>query len=275
MSWHVDPAAARRYTQRGLDPASAASLEAHVLRCGECRAAVNAAAVADADADLIDHLWSEIVETLDQPRAGWIERLLMLLGLSDVSARVVAATTRSRWTYLLAIAVSFGLALVASRSGDEQLFGFFLVVAPLGPLVASATAYGLSSDPAYDLLTTVPTRSLRMLLVRTAATVVPALLLTAIATLLLLDHGWLAVAWLLPSLALALAALALSTWVTIETAAVIVAAAWLTPPIVTWFPVIVWLEVLGGRAQFASVMIAGCAAIITALRHSKFDYKEA
>jgi hypothetical protein len=255
--WHVDDVAARRYVDRALDPTDAASVDAHLLHCEPCRAAVSAA-MGDG---VLDVVWHKVDVALDRPRLGLLERLLVALGMSGSTARMVAATSRSRWSYLVAVASSFALALLASRPGAEDAFGLFLVVAPLGPLVATATAFGRWADPAYELLGTVPSSPLRLLLVRAVAAVAPALALTALSSLWLVDHGWLAVTWLVPSLALSTAALALSRWVAVEVAATVLGAVWLMAPALLRLRSDDLLGLLSGPGQVASAAVVALAAL--------------
>jgi hypothetical protein len=275
MSWHVDDTTAARYVRRDLGPADAASVEAHLVHCSPCRGVVGGLAGGVIGGPRLEDVWAGIVDVLDQPQLGTVERLLVRLGLSETAARVIAATPRARWSYLFAVALSMIVAVVAVRSGDQRTFGVFLLVAPLAPLVATATAFGPRSDPTHHLVATLPMPSLRVLLLRTAATVTPAVVLTAASSLWLADQGWLAAAWLLPALALALAALALSSWVAIEVAAILVGGAWVTVPIVLRLPVADLLDLLGGPAQLAAVLVATGAVVVTVSRRSAFDYQEA
>lgn len=275
MSWHVHATTMARYVQRGLDATSAASVEAHLMGCARCRAEVGALAAGPAQGPRLDEVWDSIVDVLDQPELGRVERALVRFGLTEAAARVIAAAPRARWAYLTAVVVSLLAAVTAARSGHDPLLGAFLLVAPLGPLLATATAFGRRSDPTYELVATLPTPSLRILLLRTAATVTPAIVLTAASSLWIVDEGWLAAAWLLPALALALAALALSSWIAIELAATLLGGAWLAVPIVSQLAAADVLDVLGGPAQLASACAVAGAAAVTVLRRSAFDYQEA
>jgi hypothetical protein len=271
MSWHVDDATADRYLAHRLDATGAASVEAHLLSCGTCRATVGGSA----DAEVLEQVWTGIVDTLDQPKLGLVERALVRLGLSDSTTRALAGTSRVRWSWLAAVALSLVLAAYTAASSHEQFFGAFLVVAPLGPLLATATAFGRRSDPTYGLVATVPTSSLRLLLLRTTAAVVPAMVLTALAIPWLLDEGWLTAAWLLPSLALCLAALALAHWMPIEMAAGLIGGAWLVVPIGLQLPLAELLDVFAEPVQVLSVVTIGVAVVVTVARRRTFDYREA
>ena len=167
MTWHVDTEAARHYANRRLDSTAAASVESHLLACDVCRAKVGN----EVDDGVLSFVWSEITDALDRPRLGWAERLLRRLGCSDTTSRIVVATTAARWSYAVAVAMSVAMAIMASRSGDDRSFEAFLMLAPIGPLVATAGAYGRWIDPAHALLSTTPTSTLRIVLIRTVASV--------------------------------------------------------------------------------------------------------
>ena len=55
MTWHADPTQLAGYSRGDLDPARAASVEAHLLRCDRCRSAL-AARTPDAETD---RAWAE------------------------------------------------------------------------------------------------------------------------------------------------------------------------------------------------------------------------
>lgn len=271
MTWHIDETSAARYAARGLDATGAASVESHLLACDECRATV----AGQVDSLLLDEIWLSLTEALDQPTVSWFERVLERIGCSDVTARVVGATTRARWSFLVAVSCSLLLALIAAQSPHEQFFGLYLIVAPLGPLVATAGAFGRWSDPAYAIVTTSPTSSLQIMLVRIVASVLPALALTALTVPWVIDRGWLAIAWLLPSLALASGALALSAWIDIERAAIGLGIAWLVPPMLLRLQLHGVLELLGAPAQLISVLALVTAVGVITTQRDTFDHWEA
>ena len=271
VSWHVDETSAAHYAARGLDASNVASVESHLLACDRCRATVSA----QVDHTLLDAIWSSVTDQLDQPAVSRFEQVLRWTGCSDATARIVAATTRARWSYLIAVGFSLFLAVSAAQSSGEQSFGLYLVVAPLGPLVATAGAFGRWSDPAYALVMTSPTSSLRILLVRLVTSVLPAIALTALSVPWVIDRGWLAIAWLLPSLALATGALALSSWIDIERAAIGLGLAWLVPPMLLRLQLHRLLELLGTPAQLISVLVLVTAVGIVTTRRNTFDHWEA
>jgi hypothetical protein len=269
MTWHLEATTASRYSDRRTDPAIASSVEAHLMACEPCRIMVNDSVPRTELASI----WRGIEDVLDVPRLGWLERVMMALGSSDLTARTIGATARSRWAYLLLVAFNVMLAITASRSANpEPMLLAFLFLAPVGPLFATASAFG-RWDPVHALQSTLPTSTLHTILVRTAATVVPAVILTAAATPWLAARGWLAVAWLLPALALALTALALSSWIEIEKAAVLVVGAWAGVALVLRFRASQLIDAYVGPLQLACAVAVAAAAITTMARRTEYDYR--
>ena len=194
MSWHLDVAEAHRYADREVDVVAAASIEAHLTTCADCRALVGA----HVDGSVLAEIWLRIDDQLDERRIAVGRLGLRRLGLDPTWSRLLTATTATRWSYLSAVTLSLAFAALAALHGGTSAFAAFLVVAPLGPLVAVGTAFGRWSDPAYELLGTVPMSGWRLLLWRVVASVVPALALTALSIPLSIDRGWYSLAWLAP-----------------------------------------------------------------------------
>lgn len=276
MTWHVDTTSARRYAERRLDPVGAASVEAHLEQCATCRDVVGGALTGD-DVAVLDGVWAALTERLDEPRLGWMESVLRRVGVGDVTARVIAATGGARRSYAIAVLASLVLAIVASRSPYDGVFALFLVISPLGPVVVTAAAFSMRRDPTGQLAASLPVPSLRTLLVRTVAAATPAVVLTASSVPWLLDRGWLAVGWLLPSVALVVAALALSSWMSIEAAASAVAGGWLTAVLGMW----AWMaapdlvDALTGPVQAGSLVAVAVGAAVMIVRRSAYDYRRA
>ena len=271
MTWHVDEESALRYVARGLDAASTSSIESHLLACDRCRATVGGAV----DDDLVSFVWSQVADALDGSQLGRVERTLRRLGCSDTTPRIVAATTGARFSYVIAVAISVAMAVVAGHSRGDQAFVAFLLLAPIGPVVATAGAFGRWADPAHAVVSVTPTSKLRIVLIRTAASVLPAIVLTALSVPVLLDRGWLAIAWLLPTLALALGALALSSWIDLEIASLIVCGLWLSMPFLIRVPGGELIDVFGEQIQIASIAIAAVGTLTMTLRRGNFEYWEA
>jgi len=206
IRWHVDEEAVNRYAEGQLDEARAYSLEAHLLACPECRA-LFAPVV---DRDVVERVWWEIEEAVDGPRPGPVERLLLRLGLPDHVSRLLAATPSLRLSWLGAVAVALGFAVLAAHSDHAGLV-VFLAMAPLIPVAGVAASFGPGIDPTFEIGVAAPLRGFRLLLIRTTAVLVASLVMAGLAALALPSLDWTAGAWLLPAFALTLVTLAVST----------------------------------------------------------------
>jgi len=219
--WHLDPEAIRRYAQGAFPPELAASAEAHLMNCADCRGVISSAV----DVRRVEAIWHEVVDRVDAPRRSRPERLLVRLGVGEATARLVAATPALRGPWLLAVAAVLALAAWAAQV-DERFLRMFLVVAPLGPLAGVAVAFAGGLDPTREIGLAAPYSGLRLLLIRTAAVLAVTVPIVATAGLALPGSNWLAAAWLLPTAGLTCAALALTGRVTPVVAVGVVAAAW-------------------------------------------------
>lgn len=226
MSWHVDEVVARRYVEDQLGPAQAASVESHLLACGECRASLGHRV----DEARLHATWMAVADEVDRPRVHGVERVLLRTGMPEHVARlvVVSPTLRMPWLVAVASLLLFSTATTRSPSiaGDRGVF-VFLVLAPILPLAGIALAFARRSDPANELLVASPISGIEMLLVRSVTVLVTTTALTAIAALAVPGNDWSAATWLLPALGLTTAALAISRWMSASAAAIGLGAAWL------------------------------------------------
>jgi hypothetical protein len=166
-----------------------------------------------------------VVDRVDAPRRGVLERLLVRLGVGEATARLVAVTPTLRGPWLLAVASVLALAAWAAQV-DARFLLMFLVVAPLGPLVGVAVAFAGGLDPTREIGLAAPYSGLRLLLIRTAAVLAVTVPIVTVAGLALPGSHWLAVAWLLPTAALTCVALALTARMTAVVAVGFVGTAW-------------------------------------------------
>src|SRR5688572_33189690 len=107
-TWHASAAVLARFASdpAAVDAATAASVETHLVTCGECRAELAALA----NPVIAAASWDAIVDRIDRPRASLLERVLQLLGVRDGPARLAAATPGLRLSGLTAVV---GLTAVA------------------------------------------------------------------------------------------------------------------------------------------------------------------
>jgi hypothetical protein len=221
MTWHADAAFLDRYARGQLDDLGAASVEAHVTRCAECRQA----AAAYVDHRALAEIKLGLDERLDAPRAGRLVRWLTAVGVPDHDARLIAGSLSLEASWCAASLVALCFALLATAAGSSRAsLGLFLVVAPLAPLAGVALAFGRRVDPTFEIAQSSPMPSVRILLVRALAVV--GLTLPVLVVLSLVFGTVLAFAWLLPALALAAAALAAGTWVRLTHAAIGLTVLW-------------------------------------------------
>ncbi|MCX4819338.1 zf-HC2 domain-containing protein [Streptomyces sp. NBC_01142] len=200
-------------------------------------------------------------------------------------ARVVwAAGPALRGSWLVAVvlvaAAAPALAFGAGFGGARPLL---LAVAPVLPLAGVALSYGRHADPLYEVAAATPGGGLRLLLTRTAAVLAVSVpLLTAAGALLPAAAGVPgAAAWLLPGLALTLAALALGSYVGLRSAAAGLAAGWLgivVAPVLATLPqdLAGHLEryVSGAAVQGSWAAAAVICAGLLAVRRSSVDLLE-
>lgn len=268
MSWHADRQTLVRYAENRIDEATAFSLEAHLPACSSCRDVLASLA----DRHRLGRVWNEIADRVDRPPASGFERLLRALGVADHAARLLAATPSLRLSWVVAVAVGLGFAVLAARSvGDGVLV--FLVVAPLVPTAGVAIAYGPGIDPVYEVGLASPIGGFRLLLIRTTAVLLSSIVLAGVAALGLPDVGWTAAAWLLPSLALTLLTLAASTATSPHAAVAIVASVWVMGVAAVEKVAVAELAAFGAGAQVVFTVVAVAAAGVIAARRDALEVR--
>jgi hypothetical protein len=268
-AWHADGELLAAYHDQQLDAAARWSVEAHLTSCAACRRQAGALV----DPARLRRLREALIDAVDLPRAGVAERLLVRLGVAGHTARLLAATPALRGSWLLAVAVALGFAVLAAwtHSGQDANLAF-LCVAPLLPLAGIAAAYGPGVDPTYEIGLAAPLRSFRLLL-RAAAVLGTATLLAAAASLALPQFGPRAAGWLLPSLGLTASSLALATTVEPLRAIGITAGAWVIAVAVTVLPPAPSsvLFALAGQVGFAALALLAAAVLLLRRGHFESD----
>lgn len=266
MTWHLDPAQVRGYADGSLGGARGASVEAHVLACGPCRALVAAVV----PPRRLAQVWEAVQESVDAPRRTWVERLLLRLQVPDHDARLLAAAPSLQMSWLLSLTVVLGFA-AAAAAADERALRFFLVIAPLVPVLGVAGAYGRGIDPTYETTLATPYPTYRLLLLRVVAVLVVSLAVTA-GLSVLVASGWNAMAWLLPSLAMVGVVLVLTRFVDLPVAAGAVAVVYVAAIIgaVTRHREVV--DLFAGSGQLVSLAVAtvSLAVVLSPTRRTAF-----
>lgn len=226
MSWHVDPGNLEDYLDGGLAEDAASSVEAHVLRCADCRGRL-AAQAGPTTGTVHERTWASLTDAVDAEPGTLVERALGAVLPSHVVRLIAAAPAMRRawWTAGTGLLV---LAMLAAQLGTG-VFGtaVFLVSAPLLPLLGVALAYEASDELAGEVVRTSPCPWFRVLLLRTAAVAVTTLPVAALLSVALPVGVRPASLWLAPAAALCALALALSARFDTRRVAVVLALLWL------------------------------------------------
>ena len=272
MSWHVEDTLLAAYAANALDDPRSSSIEAHLLGCTRCRERL----ASRADVVQLDRVWAAVTETIDAPSIGVVERTLLALGVREHVARLLAATPSLRLSWLIAEAIALGFAVVAANAAsadqtEEAAILLFLIVAALLPVGGVAAAYGRGVDPTYEIGMAAPMRSARLLLVRATAVLGTCIVIASVASLALPGPAWSTIAWLLPSLALTLITLALSTYVRPVLAASAVAVSWVLIAAGAAYRSGDELAPFRGGAQVFFVLVIAIAASLLVQRRSAIE----
>jgi hypothetical protein len=220
--WHLSDDLARGYAAGEIPGVLAASVEQHLVRCGNCRALL----APSVDSARLDRVWGNVVDHVEAPRRTLLERILRALGVGEGTARIVAATPSLRGAWALGVVVVLTLAVLTAHA-DGHGIAMFLALAPVLPVVGVAYASGPATDPTHEVAAAAPYSALHLLAVRTAVVVASTLVPAAVAAPFLPGNAWLSVAWLLPALALTTGTLALATRLAPHVAGIGLTAAWL------------------------------------------------
>jgi anti-sigma factor RsiW len=220
--WHADHESLLALVDGDLGPVSAASLEAHLMRCAACRGQLNALAFTDS----VEQTWTAIRAAVEAPRPGVVERMLCRLGVSAESGRLLAAVPAMRGGWLAGVSFVLAFAGLAAGFGADLGISMFLLVAPLAPVAGVAAAFGGDADPSHEIVVTAPYSAARLLLLRTAAVLATCTPVAMLVGLTLPGPGWLAVAWLTPAAAGIAVTLALAPVVGLTYSASAVGVVW-------------------------------------------------
>ncbi|MEU7760974.1 MULTISPECIES: zf-HC2 domain-containing protein [Micromonospora] len=271
--WHIDAGMLADYDRGALDPSRVMAVDAHLLACASCRGRVAV------DTVWLTGNWAAVFDAVHAPKQRALRRLLGRLGLPEHRIQLLAATPALRWSWLGATTAVLALAVAAAyldQTGARVSDALFLVFAPILPVLAVATAYGPPADPMHEITDTTPAAGPPLVLWRATAVVAVAVAMGMAAAVLLPGPGWYAVAWLLPALLLSVGSLALSTIVSLSTAAGLLGSAWL---IVVGTAATVHREsslpvIFGGTAQLGYLLAAAVAVAVLTVRRSRLDLGE-
>ena len=262
QTWHADEEALREWARGSAAPVPAASLEAHLIRCDECRRRMAALAPSSPGSDVVRR-WDALADVVDRPR----RRLLPRLGLS---------TPALRTAWLGALLVLLVLPVVAMLLGDRV--PVVLAGAPLAPLAAVALAYGRTVEPAGELALATPSAGLRVVAVRALLVAVPAVPVGVVAALAAGFPAAVALGWLLPGAALcALVLLAGTTRLDPAVVAASLGSAWAVAvflPAIRRVPADVVVDLVASTpVQLVALAVAVGAATTTVARRDTVAYR--
>ena len=225
-----------------------------------------------ADTARLAHSRMAVFAEIDTPRASRTERFVQRLGLSEPTARLVAATPAFRRSFGIAIiAMMFFTAATANSGEGANRLLTFLTLAPALPLLGTALAFGPSSDPMHEVTIVTPMHGVRIVLIRTFAVYVTCLVVLIPGSVIITEIGPWRWAWLMPGLALTTTALALSTRLAPQIATATVGVSWLC--LVTVFSLSSSDDVAMFRpaGQLAFLFVSALAATALVLRRDAFD----
>ncbi|ATL30439.1 hypothetical protein [Streptomyces formicae] len=224
-TWHVTAANAARYAAGDLPDTDAWSLEKHVEVCGRCAPLVTGAVRRGPSgpdlAAVRGAVLSAVQGSAESPAPS------PLPGSWQVF-RAVGPALRGPWLVAL-VTVCAGAVGLAYATGFHGARTLLLALSPVLPLVGVAVSYGPHADPVHELAASTPSGGLRLLLTRTLAVLAVSLPLLTAAGAAAPGTGGAPgpAAWLLPGLALTVAALVLGSYVGCRAATATVAAGWL------------------------------------------------
>lgn len=206
--WHVRDEHLAEYASGECDPVVAASTEAHLMRCERCRLALGR----HVDQAETERRWALVADAVDRPTRTPVERALR----RDLSAepgvvRTAFGTPSLLWAGAVALLVAAALPVIAANLHQSRGLVVLLALAPLVPMAAVSFAYRHAADPVGEIALATPSAGLRLVAMRAVAVGAAALPAGLVS-------GWVAglaphvaVAWLLPGLALAALVLASGT----------------------------------------------------------------
>ncbi len=272
------------YAGGRLGPAQEWSVEAHLPGCQACRRALAACS----DDGSLDRNRAVLMTRAGLSEPGPMGRILRRCGVPEHIIVLLAATPSLRRSWLTGVlavlAIVVGASQLAARLGGLAAApdtvgqpGWtallpFLVITPLLPLAAVAAAFSPRLDPACRLASAAPVSKVWLLCIRSAAVIAATLVPAALAALALPGSHWLAVALLLPALAICAVGLALATVTRAETAVVAAAVGWTAVAIETTGAAARPASVLGAGGQLTALAVLAAAAALIAVRRNKIDY---
>jgi hypothetical protein len=186
--WHAAHDDLLAYREGHLHGAAADSVEAHLLRCADCRAALATSVPAEEQAAR----WDRLAVAIDRP-SRWSRRSTWLR---------LAAGTPELATAAVSLAVAFVVVPLAAAALDPRpATAWFLALAPALPVAGTVLGYRAVADPVGALAEATPLHSFRIVLMRVAVLLGALLPAGVVASLLLPGSAVHLLGWVLPALA--------------------------------------------------------------------------
>lgn len=225
MTWHIVGGQIDDYLDGGVDGPVAASIEAHIVTCSDCRDRL----AQRTPAQELAASWEGVERRIDADPVGGPARLLRRLGVSERHVRLLAPTVPLRLAWLASVALALGTAALLARGapgGASVRVLVYLTVAAIVPLAAVAAALSAASEPAAEVAVAAPLEAVHVMGLR-ASVALAATVAVALTTGVLATGPWTEAAlWLLPSLAMCSLTTALSGRIDPVLAATTVGVAW-------------------------------------------------
>jgi hypothetical protein len=265
-TWHAHPNDLADYLTGTDDPILAASVETHLLRCAECRTALVRAAGNEERRAETERRWDALAAVVDRPTSSPLARM-------GLSTRPLMTAWGAALLFVLVVPILPAFFLGA---GVPTLL---LALAPLAPTLAVALAYRETADPSGEIALAVPLAGLRLVSRRALLVGIGAVPLGIAAALLLQLPLSLAVAWLLPGVALAaLVLLAGTTRLDPGVVAAVLGVAWAfgvaVPGSTSRIPQDVMADAVGSpQTQFLALLVAAAALALTFSRRDHIAYR--
>lgn len=263
MTWHIAGEQIDDYLSDRLDGPAAASVEAHLIACGECRSQL----ARRTPAAVLAASWHALECTVDAEPGGGAERLLARAGVSQRHRRLLAPTVPLRLAWLGGIAAASASATLLVRdppAGSSLGALVYLTLAALLPVASVAASLATASEPAPEVAVAAPLGVAQVLGLRASAVLLVTIAIS-LAAGALLPGPWIESAvWLLPSLAMCTLTTLLSGRLGPVPAATVVGAVWISG-------VAVWVVAsadrlapfhAGPQLAYLAIVILGAVAVM-------------
>ena len=275
--WHAGEQELAAYADGTASRPLAASVEAHLLSCARCRAAL----AARTPTDEVDAAWDRLAATVDRPSTSPLGRFA---GRHWTLRSAVATPALLQAAVAAAVLVGLVPLVTAMVAGDAGVVAL-LVLAPLAPMAAVALSFRDRVDPAGEIGLAAPSAGVRLVSLRALVVSLVALplafgVLAAVDALVADVPLVLGAAWCLPGVALAsLVLLAGTTRLDPAQVAATLSVGWAAAVVVvvtvgrSLQPELFAELIAGPAAQVVALAVALVALTLTAVRRDAVAYR--